>query len=478
MNLKNTVITILTSIVAFSSYSQNQIPKKKAIFILIDGVSSDALESVNTPNLDAISKEGAYTRAFVGGLKGTYSQTPTISAPGYNNLITGTWANKHNVWGNGIKDPNYNYWNIFRIVKSHDSTLKTAIFSTWLDNRTKLVGEGLKEAGGIKFDYVFDGFEHDTINFPHKKNDTHFLEIDEFVSKETANTILNKGPDLSWVYLEFTDNMGHMYGDSPQFHDAIKKADKQVGRIWNALQKRSKEFNEDWMIVITTDHGRSTDTGMGHGGQSERERATWIVTNHRNTNEYFSAKPGIVDVVPSILSHLKIDASDEIKREIDGVSFVNSISMSNFTATKEGNKLLLRWKSYGSGEKAKVLLSNTNNFKESGKDQYTEVLQVMTSDEKATIVLKGAPSEFYKIVIQSNLNSVNTWVTKSKEPLYLIDGVEVPSTNKKLEGFLKGINNNEIERVDVLKDSSAIALYGLKGVNGVVLITTKKLITK
>jgi TonB-dependent SusC/RagA subfamily outer membrane receptor len=69
-------------------------------------------------------------------------------------------------------------------------------------------------------------------------------------------------------------------------------------------------------------------------------------------------------------------------------------------------------------------------------------------------------------------------VTKSKEPLYLIDGIEVPSTNKKLEEFLKGINNNEIERVDVLKDSSAIALYGLKGVNGVVLITTKKLITK
>jgi predicted AlkP superfamily pyrophosphatase or phosphodiesterase len=275
---------------------------------LIDGVSSDALESVNTPNLDAISNVGGYTRAYVGGLKGAYSQTPTISAPGYNNLITGTWANKHNVWGNSIKDPNYNYWNIFRIVKHHDPSLKTAIFSTWLDNRTKLVGEGLKEAGTIKFDYAFDGFEHDTINFPHKKDDSHFLEIDELVSKETADYILNNGPDLSWVYLEFTDNMGHMYGDSPQFNDAIKKADNQVGRIWNALQKRSKEFDEDWMIVVTTDHGRSADTGMGHGGQSDRERATWIVTNHKDTNEYFTAKLGIVDIVPSILSHLEIDS--------------------------------------------------------------------------------------------------------------------------------------------------------------------------
>ena len=32
-------------------------------------------------------------------------------------MITGTWANKHNVWGNGIENPNYNYWTIFRFLK-------------------------------------------------------------------------------------------------------------------------------------------------------------------------------------------------------------------------------------------------------------------------------------------------------------------------------------------------------------------------
>ncbi len=35
---------------------------------------------------------------------------------------------------------------------------KTAIFSTWEDNRTILVGEGAKDAGGFKIDYAFDGF--------------------------------------------------------------------------------------------------------------------------------------------------------------------------------------------------------------------------------------------------------------------------------------------------------------------------------
>ncbi len=158
---------------------------KKAVFIIVDGIPADVIEKINTPNLDAISKVGAYARAYVGGGAGTYSETKTISANGYNSLLTATWSNKHNVLGNSIKHPNYNYWNIFRIAKNHNPKLKTAIFSTWLDNRTKLVGEGLKEAGAITFDYAFDGFEHDTINFPHDKEKTQYFIIDEHVSKKT-----------------------------------------------------------------------------------------------------------------------------------------------------------------------------------------------------------------------------------------------------------------------------------------------------
>ena len=95
------------------------IPKaqKKAVFIILDGIPADVIESVETPTLDAIASKGGYSRAYTGGLEGGYSETPTISAVGYNSLLTGTWANKHNVWGNSIKDPNYNYWNIFRIMR-------------------------------------------------------------------------------------------------------------------------------------------------------------------------------------------------------------------------------------------------------------------------------------------------------------------------------------------------------------------------
>jgi len=301
--------------------------QNKAVFIILDGIPADVIELVETPTLDEIAKQGGYTRAYTGGVAGGDSETPTISAVGYNSLLTGTWANKHNVWGNSIEDPNYNYWNIFRIVKTVRPQSMIAIFSTWLDNRTKLVGEGLPEAGGIMMNYSFDGFEHDTINFPHTEDRTFILDIDEHVSKESARYILAEGPDLSWVYLEFTDDMGHRYGDSPQMADAVKKADQQVLRIWAALKERQANLNEDWMILITTDHGRDAKTGRNHGGQSERERTIWIVTNSKELNPRFNDMPSMVDIMPSILTHLEIEIPQSIKKELDGVSFVGVDSL-------------------------------------------------------------------------------------------------------------------------------------------------------
>ncbi|MCK0144562.1 hypothetical protein MWU78_02755 [Arenibacter sp. F26102] len=103
--------------------------------------------------------------------------------------MTGTWANKHNVWVNSIKDPNYNYWTIFRYAKEHRREIKTSIFSTWRDNRTKLVGEGLPQTDHLILNYHFDGFELDTQNFPHDENQQYIHKIDEKVVNEAARYI-------------------------------------------------------------------------------------------------------------------------------------------------------------------------------------------------------------------------------------------------------------------------------------------------
>ena len=57
-------------------------------------------------------------------------------------------------------------------------------------------------------------------------------------------------------------------------------------------------------------------------------------------------------------------------------------------------------------------------------------------------------------------------INASSAPLIILDGVP-------FEGTLNAINNSDIESVNVLKDASSSALYGARGANGVVLITTK-----
>jgi predicted AlkP superfamily pyrophosphatase or phosphodiesterase len=296
---------------------------RKAVFIVVDGVPADVLERVHTPNLDLISNAGGYSRAFVGGAIGTDSESPTVSAVGYQSLLTGTWANKHNVWDNEVRHPDYRYWDIFRIAKAFDQKLQTAVFSTWEYNRTHLLGDTLQAAGGRKLDHYIDGMEYDLARFPHDPDSLYIRAIDEHVATSAAEHINEKGPDLSWVYFQYTDDIGHIFGDSRQQDEALQLTDAWVGEIWKVIQQRQKLLAEDWLIIVTTDHGRTRQTGKDHGGHSQRERTTWISTNSRHLNGRFSQTPGIVDILPSIVNHLDLQVPELIRSQLDGQAFID-----------------------------------------------------------------------------------------------------------------------------------------------------------
>ncbi|MCF0064344.1 alkaline phosphatase family protein [Dyadobacter chenwenxiniae] len=406
------LLSLLVTICCIETHVLAQAKTKKTLFIIVDGISSDSKEKTPTPNLDLIAKKGGYARAYVGGGKDTYSQTPTISAVGYNSLLTGTWVNKHNVWDNDIADPNYHYWTIFRFLETQYPQKKTAIFSTWLDNRTKLAGEGLPQTGKLQLDYFFDGFELDTIHFKHDKDKQYIHKIDEKVVNEAASYIQQNGPDLSWVYLEFTDDMGHRYGDSEQFTKAIQIMDDQMGRLWKAVSNREKDFNEDWLVVITTDHGRDAKTGKGHGGQSDRERGTWIVTNAKDLNQTFKETPGIVDIMPTLAKHLDINFPKEQAFEVDGTAFTGKISIAKPIVTRASKKLNVSWKALDKAGKVKIWLTRTNHFAKGERDLYHLVGEADAANEKAEIDISQYPSGFFKIVLEGELNSVNQWVVE------------------------------------------------------------------
>jgi len=73
------------------------------------------------------------------------------------------------------------------------------------------------------------------------------------------------------------------------------------------------------------------------------------------------------------------------------------------------------------------------------------------------------PGQVGNILIRG-LRSLNA----SNAPLYVVDGIPLQA------GGIDAINPNDIENIDILKDASATAIYGSRGANGVVLVTTKK----
>lgn len=383
---------------------------KKVVFIIVDGISADQLKAADTPYLDSIAASGAYAQAHVGGVKGSYSETPTVSAVGYNSLLTGTWANKHNVYDNDIAAPNYHYPTIFKLYRDQYPAGKLAVFSSWLDNRTKLLGDGLPATGNLKMDYSYDGLEHDTINFPHDRQRNFMKLIDYSVADRAAKTIVEQGPDVSWVYLQFTDDMGHGFGDSPRFSAAIHFEDALVGKVWQAIKKRQASQGEDWLLVVTTDHGRKEKDGKGHGGQTPRERSTWIVTNAKGTNAYFrEQEPGVVDILPSMVDFLGLEVPLDIRREWDGVSFLSPVDMTGLRAKREGRNLILSWKPLGKG-KGSLYVSGTNNFKTGGSDNYQRLQKVDLGKGRLEIPWNKLPKGFFKLVLESPSTMLNTWV--------------------------------------------------------------------
>lgn len=385
--------------------------KKKAIFIIVDGVSSDVIENLDLPGVKAIAKDGAYLRAHQGGDRGSYNETPTISAPGYNNVLTGTWTHKHNVVNNKIADPNYNYPTIFRLFKEQYPGKKIGVFSAWVDNRTKLMGHNLPQTGNLQIDYVFDGYELDTVRFRHDKSGDFFQQIDAQIAVDAAKTIRESAPDLSWVYLEEPDAKGHRFGDGPEYNASISHIDQDLAMIYEAIRYRQQQFKEDWLLIITTDHGRAEEDGKKHGLQTDRMRNTWLLTNKKDLNAYAETyDAAVVDIFPTIARFMDVKPIRDVQYELDGTPLMGPVSIAQLHAYYVQGKLVVTWKAMEKSGNVKIWVTPTNNFKTGGRDNYVMLGEFPLSQKYATVDVSKFPSSFYKVVMEAPDNTLNTWV--------------------------------------------------------------------
>lgn len=114
-----------------------------------------------------------------------------------------------------------------------------------------------------------------------------YERIDAEIASIATAALRQKGFDAGFVHFGEIDDASHIFGlAGDEYRDAIRRVDTHVKKVLSEVSRRSDELGEDWLVVITTDHGH-LDEG-GHGGTTDRERESWIITwsPHRELPEW------------------------------------------------------------------------------------------------------------------------------------------------------------------------------------------------
>ena len=257
--------TCLLVLAALTTHSQIQ---KKVLIIGIDGVRSDALQFANTPNIDGLIANGFYCPDAL-------SNDITVSGPAWSSILTGVWSDKHLVTGNGFSQDDFdNYPTIFGLLENQDPSINTASICHWSPINNNII------QGAADF----------MLN----------VSSDEALSAATVSYLSNSDPDCMFIHFDEVDGAGHGNGfsiDVPQYIAAIENVDLLIGPILTALENRPNYANEDWLILLTPDHG---GIGTSHGGTTiDEQRVFFIASGDNVSTELLEATSTLIPDNPS-----------------------------------------------------------------------------------------------------------------------------------------------------------------------------------
>lgn len=288
-------IAIACGLIALAPLGAADKPKK-VLFVGIDGCRADAIMYSQSKHLKELITDGAFSNACdVLGDRKTGAETCT--GPGWSAALTGVWADKHRVFDNAFKNHNLrDYPTFLSRLKDARPNAKVAAFVTWAPFRDHIFGP--KEGCEFLIDGDKSGYETG----------------DRIVSWAAARSLANTDLDAAFVYFGNTDSAGHGYGfhpKSPKYTNSIEAVDEHLNRVLKAVRARKTYANEDWLVIVCTDHGGK---GRGHSlGEKEPEIRTGFLILHGPSvvKGAIKEKTFNVDVAATALAHLGVAVKNE-----------------------------------------------------------------------------------------------------------------------------------------------------------------------
>lgn len=259
--------------------NRNTAVRRRVLIVGIDGCRPDALRAAKTPSLCALIRDGAVSYQ---------AQTCefTVSGPGWASMLTGVWPSGHHVEDNSFDGARFDlYPHFFQRLKEVRAEIVTASIVNWGP-----INHQILSASDISAEYDRD-FE---------------------VAEAAEQLLTSHDPDVLFLHFDEVDQAGHAHGFGPhsaKYLEAISMVDAQIGDILAALRRRTTYDRENWLVLVSTDHGGS---GRKHGENLPDHRTIFMILSGPTIPPgLIHPPPQIVDVPPTAFSYLdlKIDPS-------------------------------------------------------------------------------------------------------------------------------------------------------------------------
>lgn len=282
----------------------------KVLLIGIDGCRPDAIAKASTPNIDRLVANGVMsTNTSILGPRDCGNET--ISGPGWSSIYTGTWADKHGVMDNEFKGSHYDrYPHLFSLIKQKRPDAVTASFVDWKPIAEKIVSDANVSFCPAEKLKGADAYE----------------QADEQVASRAAEFLRSEPADAVCVYFGQVDERGHALGFHPlvpTYTAAIERVDRHIGTLLEAIAARPDAANEDWLVIITTDHG-GQGTTHSHGHKIDEIRRVFLIVSGPGVDRNADRQTYIVDAVPTALAWLGIEIDP--RWELDGKPFAIGVA--------------------------------------------------------------------------------------------------------------------------------------------------------
>ncbi|MDR1463869.1 MAG: alkaline phosphatase family protein [Oscillospiraceae bacterium] len=248
---------------------------KKCLVVGFDGARADALFNMvnGASGIQELAASGGVYQMYAGG-KIPHLQS-TVTAPGWTTLLTGVWANGkggHGVTANGVTKAADAPPIVFTQLFDLEKVQKTAFIVSWGGHFTDAEASyrnDMAYAASKSYNALW-------LTQPDDRTNENGLGTYERTLQEVQDPA---GADFTFCILEHCDHNGHGsgYGNwNPEYIAAFRAADSEAFQLIQAVKARATFGTEDWLILITSDHG---GIGQGHGQQFAVERQIFIASN-------------------------------------------------------------------------------------------------------------------------------------------------------------------------------------------------------